>query len=449
MYSNSDGTTLGTPTSDNPWYNVTSPNTSYSWGYDFNHESASTRQFVDSVLTYWQAEYHVDGFRFDFSKGFTNTTGDGWAYDASRIAILEHYADKIWAANPNAYVILEHFTENSEEKELADYGLMIWGNLNGSYNEATMGWVSSSNFSDISYTQLDWNVPNLVGYMESHDEERLMYNNLNNGNTSNPSHNVTQLPIALKRVELAANFFIPVPGPKMIWQFGELGYDVSIDYNGRTGKKPLHWEYYDVDERKKLFQVFSHLNKMKQEYEVFSTTNFDYNFVAAQKYLKLYGSDMDVVIIGNFDVDYANISIDFPLTGKWYEYYSKDSIDLTSTSKTINLAPAEYRLYTSKKIDRDSFVGISEIPNPNFTSTVWPNPSSGTFNISYSVQGNAKGILEVYNMLGQKVFSRIVSTNSGTTTVSVTLPSNLSSGFYTYRVLFEGRQSSGKIGLFR
>lgn len=450
MYSTSDGTTLGTPTSDNPWYNVTSPNTSYSWGYDFNHESPSTQQLVDSITSYWLTEYKVDGFRFDFTKGFTNTAGDGWAYDASRIAILKRMANKIWNVNPNAYVILEHFTDNSEEKELANNGMMVWGNMNYNYNQATMGYVSNSNISNITYTIRGWDNPNLVGYMESHDEERLMYNNLTSGSTANPNHNVTQLPIALKRVELAANFFIPIPGPKMIWQFGELGYDVSIEYNGRTGKKPQHWEYYDVAERKRLYQIFSHLNKLKKEYEVFSTVNFDYSLSGAQKFIKLDGADMDVVIVGNFDVNYANYTIDFPSTGKWYEYYTRDSIDLTSTSKTINMAPAEYRLYTSKKIDRDNFVGIDEIINSkNTITTTWPNPSNGKFQILLNLSKPSNIRVEVFNMLGQTVYSKTESGYSGDNTIDIELPSNTSNGIYIYKLYGGEINSSGKISVLK
>jgi 1,4-alpha-glucan branching enzyme len=109
----------------NPWFNSRSPNTTYKWGADFNHESSWTKKLVDSVTTYWLTEYRIDGFRFDFTKGFTNTPGDGSAYDASRIAILKRMADHIWKVNPDAYVILEHFAPNNEEEELADYGIVI------------------------------------------------------------------------------------------------------------------------------------------------------------------------------------------------------------------------------------------------------------------------------------------------------------------------------------
>ncbi len=172
--------TFGPPTSENPWCNVTSPNPVYSWAYDLNHESEQTKKLVDRVNRYWLEEYKFDGFRYDFTKGFTNKPGDGSSFDQSRIDILKRMADSVWAFDPSAYMILEHFAADSEEIVLTDYGMMIWGNNNYNYNEATMGYNESgkSNFSRISYKSHGFTKPNLVGYMESHDEERLMYKNL-------------------------------------------------------------------------------------------------------------------------------------------------------------------------------------------------------------------------------------------------------------------------------
>ena len=64
--------------------------------------------------------------------------------------------------------------------------------------------------------------------MESHDEERLMYKNIQFGNSSG-SYNVKDLNTALKRVEMCGAFLFTIPGPKMFWEFGELGYDYSIN----------------------------------------------------------------------------------------------------------------------------------------------------------------------------------------------------------------------------
>lgn len=454
MYSTSDGTSLGEPTADNPWYNTSCPHPPYCWGYDFNHESAETQKFVDSVLTYWLTEYKVDGFRFDFTKGFTNTPNADSDYDAPRIAILERIADEVWSVNPNAYVILEHFCINTEEKTLAEYrssegkGMLIWGNMNYNYGEATMGWLTNSNFSDIAAKQRGWNVPHVVGYMESHDEERLVYKNLTYGNNTIPEHDVKTLPIALKRIETAANLFIPFPGPKMIWQFEELGYDVSIDYNGRTGRKPIHWEYYQDDNRRNIFNVFAHLNRLKQQYEVFRTDNYDYSLDGAIKWLKLNSIDMDVVIVGNFDVSVKNTSITFNNTGWWYEYYSGDSIQLTSTSYQITLNPAEYRLFTSQKIDRDDiYVGVNK-PDPNRkTLEVWPNPASDVIYFSYYQSGMENVRVDIFNLTGQLVYTELKPNFTGENIVSINIPTELPRGLYILRIYGNGSFVSSKINI--
>ena len=50
-------------------------------------------------------------------------------------------------------------------------------------------------------------------------------------------------------------FYFTLPGPKMFWQFMEVGYDFSIDHNGRVGNKPIRWDYYQDPERRNLRQL--------------------------------------------------------------------------------------------------------------------------------------------------------------------------------------------------
>ncbi|PLX17048.1 MAG: hypothetical protein C0599_14325 [Salinivirgaceae bacterium] len=255
LYFNGSAGDYGQPTPENPWYNQVSPNQAYSWGFDFNHESPYTKEFVSRVTKYWLEEYKFDGFRFDFTKGFTNTPGDGWAYDQARINILKDIYDTINTASPGAYVILEHLTDNSEEKVLANYGMMLWGNMNHSYLQSSMGYMDGSDFSGISYKSRGWSQPRLVGYMESHDEERMMFKNLSWGNGTEV-YQITNLETALRRAELSTLFFLTVPGPKMIWQFGETGYDYSIDYDCSVCEKPVRWDYMDEPARKHLYKFY-------------------------------------------------------------------------------------------------------------------------------------------------------------------------------------------------
>lgn len=341
MYMNGDKAAA-----DNPWYNQTSPNTDYSWGYDFNHESKSTQAFVDSVCAYWMKEYKVDGFRFDFTKGFTNTTGNGWNYDASRINILKRMADAIWKRKPDALIILEHLTDNSEETVLADYGFHLWGNMNGNFNQATMGW-ENNNIDWASYIKRGWAKPNLVAYMESHDEERIMFKNKQWGNSNNPPYDVKDLNTGLKRTEAAAVLLMTIPGPKMIWQFGEMGYDYELN-NDRLGKKPIRWDYLDVSSRKSLHDVYAKMIKLRNQNTIFSTNDYTIKEDDLYKQILLKSSTGNICAIANLNVTVTTKSVTFGKTGEWEDYFTGEKLNLTATSKDVELQPGEYRLYISK-----------------------------------------------------------------------------------------------------
>ncbi|MEQ9302649.1 MAG: alpha-amylase family glycosyl hydrolase, partial [Marinoscillum sp.] len=115
------------PSTDNPWFNAEHKGI-YSeaghWGNDWNHESEHTQAFVDSVLSYWLNEFKFDGFRFDFTKGFTQTapdSGDEWAStpDTDRQGLLQRMVDAMWDSKPGSVAIFEHLADASEDKVLA------------------------------------------------------------------------------------------------------------------------------------------------------------------------------------------------------------------------------------------------------------------------------------------------------------------------------------------
>jgi 1,4-alpha-glucan branching enzyme len=402
----------GKPAANNPWYNIKSnfTNPDAQWGYDFNHESIHTQELVDSINSFWMSEYNIDGFRFDFTKGFGNNikdASDSWAslYDTDRIRLLKRMADEIWKRKPSAFISFEHLAENSEEKELANYGINLWGNMNHSYNEGTMGYTESgkSDVSWISYQNRNWDSPNVVGYMESHDEERLMFKNITYGKQVD-GYDIRDINTGLHRVELAANFFLTIPGPKMIWQFGELGYDVSIDFNGRVGEKPIKWEYYNDANRKRLYDVYAALAKLKTEQPAFKTDDFALDVRDAIKTIHLNHSDMNVVVLGNFDVVAQPVNPKFQNTGTWYEYYSAQTLEVVDTDAEIMLKPGEYRIYTTKQLEQpDITQAIFDNGNSVSVGTlnVYPNPVA---DVLYVVDDKQLVQVSILNAIGQKVY---------------------------------------------
>lgn len=357
MYQKADGT----PSADNPWYNQKSnfANSGAQWGSDFNHESQYTKAFVDSVCAYWMKEYKVDGFRFDFTKGFSNTPypasgNDSWGnpYDAARIKNLKRIYDEMKKRNPDAILICEHLADNKEEKELASYGIKLWGNINYNFNEATMGWGKNigdynkpkGDVSWASYLEREWTKPNLVSYMESHDEERIMFKNNSYGDDANPSYNVKDLAVGLKRTEAAAVILMSLPGPKMIWQFGELGYDFELN-NDRLAKKPIRWDYYAVSERKALYDVYSKINKLRTTDPIFSTSDYTTDLVDNFKQILLRSSAGYACAIANFDVESLTATVNFGKVGTWTDYFTGKKLVVTDKNQSVELKPGEYYLY--------------------------------------------------------------------------------------------------------
>lgn len=419
------------PEADNKWFNTDATHP-FNVFFDMNHESAYTQTYLDTVTHYWLNEYKVDGFRFDLSKGFTQKNNpsnvSAWsAYDASRIALLKRMADAIWEHTPDAWIILEHFAANEEEKELAEYradegkGMLLWGNLNHAFNQNTMGYAEESDISWIDYQERGWSVPHVVGYMESHDEERIMYKNLAFGNASG-SYSVKDLAVALRRTEGAALLFYLTPGPRMLWQFGELGYDHSINRceDGsisdacRLSPKPVGWSLREEATRKRLLNRTADLMRLRREYPVFTEGTASYgggNTLLKQVALKNnpYTStptgpdEMNAQLVVNFGVNPEGIVVEFPHTGTWYDYYAYGApLEVTSTATVINLQPGEYRLYTDVLIENPLVTAVQDERNQRVT--VFPNPVRS--HVSVSSDNDIITGVTVRNMFGQRTTLR-------------------------------------------
>ncbi|NVJ87081.1 MAG: T9SS type A sorting domain-containing protein [Algoriphagus sp.] len=382
LYNDGD---YGAPTEDNPWFNRVAKHP-FNVGYDFNHESTYTSAFVDSVNNYWLTEYKFDGFRFDLSKGFTQVnSGDNvsiWSqYDPSRIKIWKRIYDRIKAKHPDAYVILEHLAVNEEEKELADYGMMFWGNMNFEFRELAKG-----ENRDIGWTYFGnrgWKNPHLVAYQESHDEERVMWESLNFGKTS--PLNLRQLENAVNRNQLLTAFYFGIPGPKMLWQFGEFGYDEELN-NDRLGIKPTRWNYLNDPQRARLFKLYQEMIKLKKEHEVFNMPEKTTLTLSSNvKSIILEHPDMDVVMHGNFGLgNVGNIPLAFPSVGTWYNYFTGEEFVVNNTTVNFSMRPSEFYLFTSEPLPRpepgilqeDYVTSIPKEQVPAGDFKVYPNPTS-------------------------------------------------------------------------
>ena len=346
-----DGTNNKTA-SNNPWFNVDAPH-QWSVYHDWNHSNPMVREHVKRNLTYLMTEYKVDGFRFDLTKGFTQTAGE--SYDQKRVDWLKEYNAHIQSVDDDAVMICEHFVDD-ENWELGQVGIKVWRNMNHPYTKAMKRDMSVADFTGTTNTfndsgmMGDWQTfGQYVGYQESHDEQRTNYE----GQWDYTGASI-DFATRIERAKLNAAFFLLSPGPKMIWQFGEIGYDISIDENGRTGKKPCRTaEYMAVAERKALYDTYAMLIKFRKDNPRFF--DYDVNFrwyVGSGEQTGRYlfarnGDGQHFALFGNFGKGSQSIGVSLPEgVDEWYQYDNPNAV-WKGSSHTTTMNEGQFYLLVS------------------------------------------------------------------------------------------------------
>ncbi len=406
------------PRSDNPWmnecHNFVDERAAW-WGADFNHNSTHTQAMIDSVTNYWMTEYRFDGFRFDFTKGFSNTTvncPDCWgsSYDQARIDNLNRMKNALEANHPGAYVIFEHLANADEDRILANGGIHMWGgaSVTKRYEQIVLGYDDTNR--DLTNGVYDasptfFSFANWMSYMESHDEERLAYElhnygrdyikaeldvaNRDFGNLSEDFDPVNMNSF-ITRLKLPAAINLLLPGARMVWQFGELGYDYSIDYNGRTGNKPPRWDYYNNSKRRELHDFYAKLLNLRKNHEVFHhLDSYDLGGGSWVKWMRFKHNGVTAVVLTNFQdwksgdsqngsqtefLDFDASAIFESCGGEWYEHISEANETL-NLGTDFRLNAGEIKIYTNVAIDANT-----------------PSATSGVGDVTWGAEWDNSGI---------------------------------------------------------
>ncbi len=234
--------------------------------------------------------------------------------------------------------------------------MKLWRNYNNAFKQTAMGWNENSAFNGL-YSGDVKGMPfgGYVSYMESHDEERMAFAQLEWGNWDLKQE--SKIENRMKRLATNAAFCFTVPGPKMLWQFGEMGYDVSIEENGRTGRKPILWEYLDVTERFKLHQTYTKLIHFRQKYpSLFNEeAQFEWKVSSADwrdgRFLQLENEGNTLLIIGNFMESDITIDNPFSSVGDWYDLMDTKVERVMSTSNELSIPAHEFKAFVNFKIN--------------------------------------------------------------------------------------------------
>ena len=423
-----DGDGWGNPSTENPYFNTIATH-SYSVGEDFDHSSTFTRDYVKQTLKYWINEFKIDGFRWDLTKGFTqNATGSDALtnqFQQDRVDVLKEYVDYSWSIDDTHYAIFEHLGSDGEEQEWANYriaedkGIMMWGELFSSYKQLAMGYASNASISRMGHVSRGFTGKRLIGYSESHDKDRLMYEAVTYGEASGNAPVNGNLNNALNRMGAIGATSILIPGPKMLWHFQELGMDDSIytcsngsvnsesdaiSGNCKLDTKPQpQWaEDWLADPiRSTIYQKYARLINLKKSEAVF---NGEYAISPEagdnlKQRIYIYDNSIpatelkNVVILANFSVSDASIIPDFPFTGTWYDLMDDTPYVVTNATTPITIPAGQFRIFGNQS---------SVLSSSNFeveqSLVIYPNPTKNTVSVSSEIEK-----MEVYTLSGQLI----------------------------------------------
>ena len=412
----------GEPSEENPYFNEIATHT-YGLGNDFNHQSTYTQYYTQRVIKHWIENFKIDGIRWDLTKGFTqncNTQDENCTnnYQQDRVDILKSYADYSWSLDENHYVIFEHLGGSNEEQQWANYrlnegkGIMMWGKTNTPYYQLIMGYSANSNFSGIGHESRGFEGKRLLGYFESHDEERVMYNALQYGNNWD-GYNIQDLNTSLSRMSAIGAISLTIPGPKMIWHFSDLGMENSLftcsdgtvnEPDCKLDTKPQpQWDdnWLENVNRREVYDNWARIIDLKINEDVFEG-NYSISSGSLTPIIYIWDDGIDsnllknVIIVSNFDVVEQTITPYFPYTGTWFDLMDENgesSIIVNSTSDQITLQPGEFKIFGNQ-----SSIALSQNEYEIDEVYFYPNPSEGHINFNKDVD-----LIEIFDITGKIV----------------------------------------------
>ncbi|MCF7903335.1 MAG: T9SS type A sorting domain-containing protein, partial [Candidatus Marinimicrobia bacterium] len=398
VFNHADGSSpyhqmYGTNYADSPYMHAETND----WGFpDFDHGKEGTKLLTSRTVQHWINEFHIDGYRYD------HTTGIGWSgvndYGVSYFSWAAYQADG------EVYQIAEHF--GADVASLIN-GTKIRSHWHDAFHDQMkanlrQGSFEGSWYGDMNKTERGIsfaadgfsNLEACVNYLESHDEQRVIWEAQTNGLSYSQ---------AVQKAKLGAEVLFTAAGIPMFYMGAEFGMDTerTIDYN------PLQWNYLDDPVNHDIFQHYKRLIWLRNSYPALRSNSI--NVVAKNNAGKtiVYHRTLDghpgVVVAVNFSTSPQTLDIQFPHNGTWYEFVQDDTVSIESEWYGGYTIPASSaRIFTSEHLWVDV---VEESPQPkSFTlGAAYPNPFNPVTNFRYHLPATSTITLVVRDINGREV----------------------------------------------
>jgi hypothetical protein len=254
-----------------------------------------------------------------------------------------------------------------------------------------------------------------------------------------------------------AAVLMAIPGPKMIWQFGEVGYDFSItacppnpyiwdgnwrtpncypsptvscpadntyDPNGgcRTDRKPIRWNYFyntteaNVPARRKMYFLYASMAKLRKQFpDAFNRTTITTGTWFGNdlwKSVVVDHSSLKMVVVANFEGTSVTRNQYFPSNETWYDYINGGSFNVSNnvvnnlTIPAASSTTSSYRVFINQRVD--AVTNVENLPSieKSMPLAVYPNPLSDLSVVKYSLPKSGRVQMQLLNLQGQVLLSK-------------------------------------------
>ncbi len=291
------------------------------WGPRLDYGRLEVRDFIRDNVHYWLGEYHLDGLRVD-ATDFIKINADGWS-------VLKDIAQAADLVSPKAIVIAEQLPNDvAVTQPIAQGGAGLDVQWNDQFHDALRSAIGDAAFGDPNMAALaagvnHFGLPNVVNYIESHDEAAHQGRVAKAADVSNPGSE-----FAYGRSKVAAGLVLLSAGIPMILQGQEFLEDRNFG-DGQTDR--IQWKY--TVEHADFLQFTQDLISLRRTQPALRSSSgqnvFHVNDAAGVNVLALHryagaGDDLVIVVsLSNNDLD--GYALGFPQGGDWFEVFNGDA----------------------------------------------------------------------------------------------------------------------------
>ena len=314
------------PYDQSPWYGVSLGEQNQFGFPSLDHAKPATQNFLRDVQTWWLQEYHIDGFRYDYTLGI--------GYDAQN-GVTRLVADAR-AVRPNAYLIAEQSPELPQ--------MVAATKLNGAWH-VRFNYMLKALLREGSY--MDWDGDNfaqltevlspaaqgyddqaaMVNYLESHDETRVVFE------VASAEH--LDEGAARYKSALGAICLFTAPGVPMILHGQEWGEATTKT----TEPNPLHWELLNDAGGSGLHAQYRRLIRLRRDRRPLRMAGFAVlasdNAAKTIVYARWDETDDQIVVALNFSPSEQTLMVPFPYAARWLDVLTDEVLEVDGPTSVV------------------------------------------------------------------------------------------------------------------